>query len=179
MYVNRWFPAVSSVKDWRVKCSQLETGSVNASRRKPSHAKLMEINGKWTTGERVNAFSEQIVRINICARAHHGATGKWAAHLADLPSQILRLIFTKFCFTFTHSRLAWTTPRLDFTTLRLIKTSPGLVKTTLGLVKSKPGLVKAFGQGSRHRTDTVQHKLCKSMTLFLQGTSSVRTFAVS
>ena len=63
-------------------------------------------------------------------------------------------------------------PRLDFTTPRLIKTSPGLVK-------SKPGLVKAFGQGSDHRTDTVQHKLCKSTTLFLQGTSSVRTFAAS
>ena len=69
MCVNSWFPDVSSVKDWGVKCSQLETGGVNASRRKPSHAKLMEINVKWTTGERVNAFSEQNVRINICARA--------------------------------------------------------------------------------------------------------------
>ena len=97
-----------------------------------------------------------------------------------------RLVFTKYWFTVTNSRLAWTTPRLGFTTRRFVKTSPGLVKsnpglvkTTPGLVKSKPGLVKAFGQGSDHSTDTAPYKLCKSTTLFLQGTSSVRTFAAS
>ena len=71
------------------------------------------------------------------------------------------------------------TPGLVKPTPGLVKPTPGLVKPTLGLVKPTLGLVKAFGQGSRHRTDTVQHKLCKSTTLFLQGTSSVRTFAAS
>ena len=86
-----------------------------------------------------------------------------------------RLVFTKYWFTVTNSRLAWTTPRLGFTTPRLIKTSsglvktnPGLVKTTLGLVKSKPGLVKAFGREITtaplsHRTNCAsqRHFFCR------------------
>ena len=80
---------------------------------------------------------------------------------------------------FLNRRLVKPAPGLARITPGLVKTNPGLVITTPGLVKSKPGLVKAFGQGSHHRTIIAPNKLCKSTTLFLQGTSNVRTFAAS
>ena len=78
-----------------------------------------------------------------------------------------RLVFTKYWFTVTNSRLAWTTPRLGFTTRRLVKTSPGLVKTN-------PGLVKAFGREITtaplsHRTNCAsqRHFFCREQAVYV------------